>query len=52
MWDPLVETRARREVQDRIERAARDRRAGAVRPKRTRHTVAASLRRFADRLDS
>jgi len=54
MNETIVETQARLQIRDRVDQAARDRRAAGVRrPKgATRHSLATQLRRFADRLDS
>lgn len=51
MFDPMLEA-ARQQIDERVARAARDRRCAAVRRPRARHTLATQLRRFADRLDS
>lgn len=51
MSEPMLEA-ARHQIDERVTRAARDRRSAAVRRPRSRHSLATQLRRFADRLDS
>jgi len=56
MPDPLLEGAVRQQLDERLAEAARSRRAADLTRRRsagrTRHTLATSLRRFADKLDS